>query len=263
MQVNTTIINTDNKYVDRVDYITQEYGSKEVININDKEITIIEANDDTSVVIIVIAVSILLVLVLLAGARYLYNRMRSEKAKAEQIKNTQKNLHRDGQIRVIPRGKGFESKIQSGVEAEEGDAQVPEGADKNEYNAEVYEEQYDPNQEFRIFGIGDKTKGGVQSLQQKMNMADEVSEEGSSSEEQENEEKSEGHSSHNTVDKLMPPNPQSDNKCDTSMVSSNQLLVPESQKTPLGSIKSSDKEQNFLPEDNEIVEDEEEEEEDA
>lgn len=30
--------------------------------------------------------------------------------------------------------------------------------------AEIYEEQYDPNQEFRIFGIGDKTKGGVQSL---------------------------------------------------------------------------------------------------
>lgn len=38
---------------------------------------------------------------------------------------------------------------------------------------EVFEEQYDPNQDFRVFGIGDKTKGGVQSLQQKMNMADE------------------------------------------------------------------------------------------
>ena len=26
---------------------------------------------------------------------------------------------------------------------------------------EIYEEQYDPNQEFRIFGVGDKTKGGI------------------------------------------------------------------------------------------------------
>lgn len=46
---------------------------------------------------------------------------------------------------------------------------------------EIFEEQYDPNQEFRIFGIGDKTKGGVQSLQEKMNMADDVQEDGDSS----------------------------------------------------------------------------------
>ena len=53
---------------------------------------------------------------------------------------------------------------------------------ENELN-EIYEEQYDPNQEFRIFGIGDKTKGGVQSLQEKMNMADDVSEMSSDSNE--------------------------------------------------------------------------------
>jgi len=47
---------------------------------------------------------------------------------------------------------------------------------------EVYEEQYDPNQEYRIFGIGDQTKGGVQSLQEKMNMADEVNESSSNTE---------------------------------------------------------------------------------
>lgn len=47
---------------------------------------------------------------------------------------------------------------------------------------EVYEEQYDPNQEFRIFGVGDKTKGGVQSLQEKMNLADDVESDGTSEE---------------------------------------------------------------------------------
>lgn len=47
-------------------------------------------------------------------------------------------------------------------------------------SGEVYEEQYDPNQEFRIFGIGDKTKGGIQTLQEKMNMADDVESDGSS-----------------------------------------------------------------------------------
>jgi len=44
-----------------------------------------------------------------------------------------------------------------------------------------YQDQYDPNQDFAIFGIGDKTKGGIQSMQEKMNMADGVSKEGSSS----------------------------------------------------------------------------------
>lgn len=52
---------------------------------------------------------------------------------------------------------------------------------KEEPSMEIFEEQYDPNQEFRIFGIGDKTKGGVQSLQEKMNMADDVQEDGDSS----------------------------------------------------------------------------------
>ena len=37
-----------------------------------------------------------------------------------------------------------------------------------------YEEQYDANADFRIFGVGDPTKGGVQSLQEKMNLADDV-----------------------------------------------------------------------------------------
>lgn len=28
-----------------------------------------------------------------------------------------------------------------------------------------YQEQYDPNQDFAIFGMSDKTKGGMQTLQ--------------------------------------------------------------------------------------------------
>jgi len=67
-------------------------------------------------------------------------------------------------------------------------------------SGEIYEEQYDPNQEFRIFGIGDKTKGGVQSLQEKMNMADDVSGDSSSEEEEEDQDKK-------ASDNLQVPNP--------------------------------------------------------
>lgn len=38
--------------------------------------------------------------------------------------------------------------------------------------AENYEEQYDANADFAVFGVGDKTKGGLQSLKEKMNLAD-------------------------------------------------------------------------------------------
>lgn len=44
-----------------------------------------------------------------------------------------------------------------------------------------YEAQYDPNNDFKIFGVGDHTKGGIQDMKEKMNMAD-AKEQDSSSE---------------------------------------------------------------------------------
>ncbi len=48
---------------------------------------------------------------------------------------------------------------------------------------EEYGQQYDPNNDFAIFSVGDKTKGGVQSLKEKMNLADIVENEEISSDE--------------------------------------------------------------------------------
>lgn len=81
-----------------------------------------------------------------------------------------------------------------------------------------------------------------------MNMADEVSGDDDSSSSDENEvgggSKSSGpFDPSNTTNKLAVPNPQSENKCDTSMSSSHGLqskLLPDGQTTPVGSIKSSD-----------------------
>ena len=47
------------------------------------------------------------------------------------------------------------------------------------------EPQYDPNTDFAIFGMGDHRVGGVQNMQEKMNMADQKAAESSSSEEEE------------------------------------------------------------------------------
>ena len=43
---------------------------------------------------------------------------------------------------------------------------------KKQAEEEKYEDQYDPNVEFAVFEVGDKTKGGLQSLKEKMNLAD-------------------------------------------------------------------------------------------
>lgn len=48
-------------------------------------------------------------------------------------------------------------------------------------NIDEYEVQYDPNNDFAIFGIGDPTRGGVQSMKEKMNQADDVKDSDSSS----------------------------------------------------------------------------------
>lgn len=48
-------------------------------------------------------------------------------------------------------------------------------------NIELYAQQYDPNNDFAIFGVGNSKLGGVQTMQEKMNMADENSGEDESS----------------------------------------------------------------------------------
>lgn len=40
--------------------------------------------------------------------------------------------------------------------------------------ADLYSAQYDPNNDFAVFGIGDPTRGGIQSMKEKMNLADNV-----------------------------------------------------------------------------------------
>jgi hypothetical protein len=44
------------------------------------------------------------------------------------------------------------------------------------HGVEEYEAQYDPNNDFAIFGVGDQTRGGVQTMKEKMNLADGVKE---------------------------------------------------------------------------------------
>lgn len=48
---------------------------------------------------------------------------------------------------------------------------------------EDYGAQYDPNNDFAMFGVGDPSRGGVQSMKEKMNLADAIDEVQDSSDE--------------------------------------------------------------------------------
>jgi hypothetical protein len=50
-----------------------------------------------------------------------------------------------------------------------------------------FEKQYDANNDYAIFGIGDVRKGGIQDMKEKMNMADKPDNQSSSEEEEEGE----------------------------------------------------------------------------
>lgn len=235
-----------------------KFEETKIVNVGDSKITIIEGTDNTSLMIIIIASSTVVLLLLGLLARFFWNKMREQKARAEQIKATQKNLNR-GKIQVLPKRGDFNSKsskVDVGQTQQIDDNSPQDPINSQDLSGEIYEEQYDPNQEFRIFGIGDKTKGGVQSLQEKMNMADDVSGDSSSEEEEEEQDK-------NASENLQVPNPQSQN--DMSMMSSSQLFENQAlmnTTSPLGSISNpSETKNNLLPEDNEIIDEEEEEEE--
>jgi hypothetical protein len=45
--------------------------------------------------------------------------------------------------------------------------------------SKMYQEQYDPNQDFAVFGMSSNTKGGIDSLKNKINQADAIEAESS------------------------------------------------------------------------------------
>ena len=132
MQVNQTVYNqrtiTQNKYKDA------------------PSITIINGKNGTAVMIMLAAAGLLLIVGLLMIFKCIINRMRQSKIDRLYISSVNKELSKKNQ--TLP-SKGS------------GQGSSGESADKMNAEIEYMEEQYDPNQEFRIFGVGDPTKGGV------------------------------------------------------------------------------------------------------
>lgn len=86
LQVNHEHVTNIDKHVEKTEYVTQvnKWEADEVFEVvEDKQIQIIQGNDSTAILIVVIAAGALVLLFLLIVARYLHNKLRSEKARAE------------------------------------------------------------------------------------------------------------------------------------------------------------------------------------
>lgn len=141
--------------------------------------------------IVPIALSAIVVIIGAVTCRYFINRKNRDRMEAEQ------RVKRSKDFKINPE---YESNdpVNEKEMADLKKLKVNLGDDlKNNYGAlgrdsvnpsinvgpDEYEAQYDPNNDFQIFGIGDPTRGGVQSLKEKMNLADGVKEAESSSDE--------------------------------------------------------------------------------
>lgn len=115
MQVDNYYTLNENKTVDRTQVITHinSFDGGEIVQIKDKEITIIEGTDNTAVMICVIAAALILLVLLIMGIRFVCNKIKAEKIKQEQIRTAQLKYNNGG-IKAIPKKTEFNTKIEPG-----------------------------------------------------------------------------------------------------------------------------------------------------
>lgn len=167
------------------------YQTQTVVVDSDPEVIHLDKEKDPFVMIVPIALSAIVVIIGAVTCRYFINRKNRDRMEAEQ------RVKRSKDFKINPE---YESNdpVNEKEMADLKKLKVNLGDDlKNNYGAlgrdsvnpsinvgpDEYEAQYDPNNDFQIFGIGDPTRGGVQSLKEKMNLADGVKEAESSSDE--------------------------------------------------------------------------------
>lgn len=150
------------------------------------EVIKLEKEKDPVVIIIPIALSIILIFMGIVACRYIKNKSDSELHKAQARVKRAKDLDNLSSISPNPTDPGAKDVLGEKELANLGKLGYKLG-DELQYGQvnqrtansilmsqgpEQYEQQYDPNNDFAIFGVGDKSRGGLQTMKEKMNLAD-------------------------------------------------------------------------------------------
>jgi hypothetical protein len=130
----------------------------------------VETNANSALIVVAVGVSIIVLVVLVYCLRSLYIKANFESIQKAAI---------EAKTRAITVGGNQVEDAKN-----EGNNNYEGSTNKKMKDAEFdnLEEQYNPHHDFAIFGVGNKKGGGLQTLQEKMNAADDV--EGSSDEDE-------------------------------------------------------------------------------
>lgn len=145
--------------------ITQNVTVQKVIDekVIEEKVYIKKA-DDGQTSWIIICSSIILLGVLVAGlmVRWFFIQQKKDLIAAEMRKKGKADLEHE--IEMDAQKKDFEELPQETCVTQTG----------AKLNLEQYEQQYDPNNDFAIFNVGNKAVGGLMTMKEKMNAADTV-----------------------------------------------------------------------------------------
>lgn len=127
--------------------------------------------DEYSKVIVVTAIVTFIVVMACFGLRMLFNKTK--------LKLVEEALERHQQIKNVgnendlKKEEGNRMDSAAAMQTNQSNIQLVGTATKNDgSNAKLYQEQYDPNQDFAIFAAKDQKTGGFIGLKEKMNLAD-------------------------------------------------------------------------------------------
>lgn len=159
----------------------------------DPEVIHLDKEKDPFVVIVPITLSVIVIIIGAITCRYCMNKKSRDLVEAEQ------RAKRAVDFKINPIAESYDVnekeladlknlKKQLGDDLKQNYGSLPRDSLHPSINVEPceYEAQYDPNNDFAIFGVGDPTRGGVQNLKEKMNLADGVKEADSSSDDESN-----------------------------------------------------------------------------
>jgi len=147
----------------------------------EQEIIVQEEEVDTngkSTIIVGVTASVVVLLLIAYFMRVLYNRMNAEALEKVAIKAKQEEIHMT-KMKSVKRSR--QKKDNNVDQVDEVIDEVRKHGDSNmkmiasRVEDDEFEEQYNPLHDFAVFNVGNNRLGGNQTLQEKMNLADESS----------------------------------------------------------------------------------------
>jgi len=136
----------------------------------------LEGKDSSAAVIIIMTLAALFLVCIVVAIRYAINQSKKDLLDVQNVATRRAEDLKAKQeldaVQITEQGLMATASGDKMLEQRDSHLSLKVVAKTAQPAAENYEEQYDPNQDFAVFGMGDKTQGGLQSLAEKMNLAD-------------------------------------------------------------------------------------------